>query len=215
MNPLQRLYRADDRRKTRFHDQKGNRLSAGGLLYTPRVFVEAVMRFAFGYRPVQPWISYRAAARIGRELDSTSRILEFGAGLSTPWFAARSGAVLSLEADPIWLERVTAMVQKRGLDNVDLRLRTAENIDDLGGVPDGSFDFVLVDGPSRSACVAAALPKLKRGGRIYLDNTDDPAWQSAEAILLAAVRERGGDAQYFTDYEPGQMVGVQGLLARL
>lgn len=215
MNPLQRLYRADNRRKTRFHDQKGNRLSAAGLLYTPRVFVEAVMRSVFGYRPVQPWISYRAAVTIARDLDMASRVLEFGAGMSTPWFAARTGSVLSLEADPTWLARVKALLQKRGLDNVELRLRTPDNIADLDGIPDGSFDFVLVDGPSRDTCVTAALPKLKRGGRLYLDNTDDPAWRSAETTLLAAVRERGGEARYFNDYEPGQMTAVQGLLVRL
>jgi precorrin-6B methylase 2 len=215
MNLVQRLYRADDRRKTRFHDQKGNRLSATGLLYTPRVFVEAVLRSMLGYRPVQPWISYRAASAIARELDRTSRVLEFGAGMSTRWFAMRSGSVLSLEADPRWLERVQVALSSKGLDNVELRLRTPDNIADLTGIADQSFDFVLVDGVSRHECVVAALPKLKPGGRLYLDNTDDPAERSAEAAVLAAVRERGGDARYFTDYVPGQMTAVQGLLARL
>jgi predicted O-methyltransferase YrrM len=215
MNLIERLYRADDRRKTRFHDQKGNLLSPTALLYTPRVFVEAVMRSRLGYRPVQPWISYRAASAIARELDRNSRVLEFGSGMSTPWFALRSGSVLSLETDSQWLERVRAALAKRGLDNVDLRLRTPENVDDLTGIADESFDFALVDGVSRHECVVAAIPKVKRGGRLYLDNTDDPSERSTEAVLLDAVRERGGEVRYFTDYVPGQMTAVQGLLARL
>ena len=215
MNPVQRLYRADTRRKTRFHDQKGNRLSARALLYTPRVFVEAVLRSTLDFRPAQPWISYRAAKAIARHLRPDSRVLEFGAGMSTVWFARRAGSVLSLEADPAWFARVETLLRKHGLDNVDLRQRTPATISDLHDVPDGTFDVVLVDGPSRAACVSAALPKLKPGGILYLDNTDDPAEGSAEAAVLAAVRQRGGESRYFTDYVPGQMTAVQGLLASL
>ncbi len=215
MNPVQRLYRADDRRKTRLHDQRGNRIDAAGLLYAPRVFVEAVLRSIIEYRPVQPWLSYRAAAEIARLLDKSSRVLEFGAGMSTPWFAARCGLVVSLESDPAWFKRVRNMLQRRGLDNAQVLLRSVEDYPNLGDFDTASFDFVLVDGPRRSACVSAALPKLKQGGYLYLDNTDDPSDPGAEEILLAAVSERHGQARYFTDFEPGQMAGVQGLLAHL
>jgi len=215
VNLLDRLYRADKHRKTRFHDQKGNRLDAVGLLYTPRVFLEAVLRSVMDYRTTQPWISYRAAELIARMLNKQSRVIEFGSGMSTLWFAERSGSVVSIESDPFWLNKVEALLQQRGITNVDLRLRAPEEIADVDGIPDSTFDFVLVDGPSREACVVAALPKLRGGGSLYLDNTDDPATAPAEAELLGAVQQRGGEARYFTDYVPGQMTPVQGLLARL
>ena len=37
---------------------------------------------------------------------------------------------------------------------------------------DGGLDFVLVDGHYRLACVRAALPKLKPGGLLAIDNTN-------------------------------------------
>ena len=37
---------------------------------------------------------------------------------------------------------------------------------------DGSLDFVVVDGHYRQACILAALPKLKVGGLLMLDNSN-------------------------------------------
>lgn len=215
MNPVQRLYRADDRRKTRFHDQKGNRLDAAGLLYTPRVFLETVLRAVFGYRPVQPWISYRAASTIASLLRHDSRVLEFGSGMSTVWFAERVASVVSIESDPVWFDRIQAVLAKRSLSNVDLRLRSLDDYANLDGMLDRSIDFVLVDGPLRLASVVAAVPKLRDGGSIYLDNTDDPAEHGAEQFLARAVAERGGHTRYFIDYVPGKITATEGLLARL
>ena len=49
--------------------------------------------------------------------------------------------------------------------------------------PDQSFDFVLVDGRARVACVKRALAKIKPGGAIMLDNSDRPAYAEAGRLL--------------------------------
>jgi hypothetical protein len=44
---------------------------------------------------------------------------------------------------------------------------------------DGSLDFVVVDGHYRQACIRAAIPKLKMGGLLLLDNSNwlsDAEW---------------------------------------
>jgi predicted O-methyltransferase YrrM len=179
------------------------------------VFFEAVMRWGFDYRRVQPWISYRATGTIAAMLGRDSRVLEFGSGMSTAWFAQRSGSVVSIESDEAWFRRVSDMLDKRGLSNVDLRLRSLSDYANIDDLADDSFDFVLIDGPSRLSCVAAALPKVKSGGSVYLDNTDDPAERPAEEVLLHAAREHNGTARYFTDYVPGKMTATEGLLVRL
>ena len=37
---------------------------------------------------------------------------------------------------------------------------------------DASVDFVVIDGHYRQACVLAALPKIKPGGRLLIDNSN-------------------------------------------
>ena len=39
--------------------------------------------------------------------------------------------------------------------------------------PDHTFDLVLVDGRARHACIERALPKIKIGGYLMLDNAND------------------------------------------
>lgn len=39
--------------------------------------------------------------------------------------------------------------------------------------PDQTFDLVLVDGRARPACMEHALPKVKKGGYLVLDNSND------------------------------------------
>jgi len=65
----------------------------------------------------------------------------------------------------------------------------------LSAFQDGSFDFALVDGKQRAACMQAIIPKLKPKGWVYLDNTDLEAKTAvgseksfAEDILMEAVR---------------------------
>ena len=83
-------------RISRFHDEKGNRVDVRGMMYAPLAFATAVLRVVFGYRPRQPTISYRARTVIDGLLDSTSRVAEFGSGMSTPWLAGRCGFLLSV-----------------------------------------------------------------------------------------------------------------------
>jgi hypothetical protein len=39
--------------------------------------------------------------------------------------------------------------------------------------PDGHFDLVVVDGQARKACIAHAIKKIRRGGYLLLDNSNN------------------------------------------
>jgi predicted O-methyltransferase YrrM len=170
-------------------------------------------------RPERPWISYRAADEINSRVRSAWRVAEFGSGMSTIWFARRVGFLLSIEADPRWYELVSARLNRQRLTNVKYELRSLERYADLSDFPDKYFDFVLVDGEERSRCIRSAVPKIRDGGLLYLDNTDKDTrggdLRVAESEVLRAVAERGGSLQYFTDLAPSQLIASQGLLARL
>ncbi len=198
----------------------------------PRAFFTGTGRKLFGWRPLRPWISYDATRVIGARLGQHMRVLEFGSGTSTIWFAERCAEIVSIESDPDWFHRVAAMLAGRRLDNVRLRLATdpacyatlaPADIDD-------GFDLVLIDGEVRHRCVVAALSLLRPGGAIYLDNADrgqprrlgeaEPAVLTghtpmARRILLAFADAVGARTEWFTDFAPTQFFVGTGLLVTL
>lgn len=208
-------------RITRFHDEKGNFVDAAGLINAIPAFLSAAGKRTFGYRPRVPMISYRARRLIESLLTPASRMVEFGSGNSTPWFAARAGFVLSIEDDADWHARVRGMLSELGIDNVRHVLRTESTYADLFDIADASIDFALVDGTDREGCILSIIPKLKHGAWLYLDNSDkdmtrpDGDLRRAEAALRAAVAARGGDIRCFSDFSPTNFFVEQGILARL
>ncbi len=218
---LIRHYLAAENRISRFHDEKGNFVDIAGLPYAIPAFVSALGKRLFKYRPRVPMISYRARREIGTLLGPDTRMIEFGSGNSTPWFAARVGYLFSIEDVPDWYEHVQRALQGLGTMNVCHELRTAENYADLSSIEDWSLDFALVDGSDREGCIRAVLPKLKRGGWLYLDNTDkdmtrpDGDLRRAEAALREAVDARGGSIRCFSDFSPTNFFVEQGMLAQL
>lgn len=218
---LQRLVRADSYRKSRLHDEKGHLIDARGLAYAPYTLWLGGLRLMTGYRPAIPWLSYRAIHVLDRLIQPHWRALEFGSGMSTPWLARRCAYLHSIESDERWHGAVRTLLQRTDPARVRYELRGPEGYSDLSAYAEGAFDFVLVDGIERAACVASALPHLRPGGWLYLDNSDkdmqlaDGDTRRAEAQILAAVAAHGGSIRYFHDFSPGRLVVSEGLLVRL
>lgn len=133
--------------------------------------------------PDEPWLAQGAVAFLDRELPREGRGLEWGSGRSTAWFAARLNSLTSIEMDRGWYEKVAQTVA----GNVDLRHVPIEHprhespdfpeptpayVTVIDEFDDESLDFVLVDGHYRFACVREALPKVKPGGLLAIDNTN-------------------------------------------
>lgn len=104
--------------------------------------------------------------------------LEAGSGASTIWFAERCAHLVSIEHDALWAARVRGWLVERGLaDRVDLRLHARISagtsplyVGAIDAQSDLSLDFALVDGKRRDACALAAIPKLKPGGLLVVDD---------------------------------------------
>jgi hypothetical protein len=208
-------------RRSRFHDEKGNRIDLGGMIYAPAALISAILRVGFGYRGRRPMISYRAARVIEAALTARSRCVEFGSGFSTPWLARRCGFLLSLENDQLWHNVVRQMLVGSAFSHVRYEFRTPETFAELSEIEDGSLDFIMIDGWDRHGCVLHALRKIKPGGMIYLDNSDkdmtrpDGDLRRAEAALLDGVAARSGSVRYFTDFAPTNFFAEQGMMAWL
>lgn len=133
--------------------------------------------------PRLPWLSPKANRLLKTWLQPSFSGLEFGSGRSTIWFARHIKYLTSFEHNPTWFDKVTGMLKNAGLSNVTYYLKPREAdkepdgigtdyINSIGKLPDGSFDFILVDGVYRAECANHILSKLKSGGLLVIDNAN-------------------------------------------
>lgn len=219
MNIVDKIIRGDECRKTRLHDEQGNFAGAACFSSLPKSIWTYLMFKLTGDAPELPWISYNAMERIERVLSADARVLEFGSGSSTMWFARRCGFLLSIEHNEIWHRKVTEILERNGLSNVRYDLKTQQDYTDIGDYEAGFFDFCIVDGVNRLQCVESAIPLIKSGGFLFLDNSDhidvEGERRKAVALMTEAAAKAGNEVEYFTDFAPTQLHANQGLLARL
>ena len=121
-----------------------------------------------------PWFTPDAIAHLLPRLSRQTRVLEFGAGASTLWFAARCGRVESIEHQEEWARGVAESIRAAGLEEkaAVCHVPSERYAEEAGAFADESFDVVVVDGIRRADCVSAALPKLRPGGWLVIDNVN-------------------------------------------
>src|SRR3989338_6779055 len=143
--------------------------------WTPRYVVNRLRVLAYKrLHPGEPWLTRDMVELLKTRLTGAHRGLEWGAGRSTLWLAARLGSLVSVEHDEAYCRQVQAALEKKGLRNVDLRFHPAEPdyVAVADKLPPARLDFVLVDGQARDLCALAALPRLKPGGLLVVDNSN-------------------------------------------
>jgi len=205
----------------RFRDAKGHTLDPCGWLYLPHALMSASIRAGLGYRERKPWLSFRAIKCLNLLVQPDCKLLEFGSGTSTAWFSRRCGELVSIEDNPVWFSVVEKALQSQGTCNVDLRLREKDAVHILDDFSDGYFDFALIDGVNRAACMHTALRKVRNRGYVYLDNSDQYAnnpegdTRIAENTLLSHLEKCGTKPRYFVDFSPGSFFVSEGLLAQI
>lgn len=120
------------------------------------------------------------------------KIIEYGGGYSTLWWASRVSAVTTVERSKDWSEEIKQSLRKHHLKNVELR--TFDKFPDASEgelelkynslrplvdeyisspcVPKHSCDVIVVDDVFRNAVVEGALHFLKPGGLLILDDSE-------------------------------------------
>lgn len=146
-------------------------------------------------RPI-PWVTTNAVSFLGDffETNPEPAVLEFGSGSSTLWIAKRTNKLVSVEHDKNWYSII-----KKKLSNINksksiqyiLHLRPYDSVCDL--FEHESFDLIIVDGRDRVQCIKKAIPLLKKGGIMMLDNSEREGYQ--EAIELMSPWEVRHDVQ--------------------
>jgi predicted O-methyltransferase YrrM len=168
-----------------------------------------------------PMMPFGAIAWLRAYVRPGMKVFEYGSGGSTIFFARHVGHIVSIEHDPEWYERTAEQLAslppgnssyvlqppdegaKAKFGSTDERYRGmnfesyVKTIDDYA---DEHFDLVVVDGRARTACVLRALPKVRRGGFLLLDDSYRGEYSPAMAALAGQGRnDFRGLAPYNTD----------------
>jgi predicted O-methyltransferase YrrM len=151
--------------------------------WTPRYVFHRTRQLVYEHgHPDDPWLTPAATRLLTAMLRPSDRGVEFGSGRSTLWFAERVAHLTSVEEDEQWHRSVAAKLASRGVTNVDLILAPYDQPEHLGDrseyvstlcrFPDSSIDFALIDGAYRAHTVRLAMPRIRPGGLMIIDNVN-------------------------------------------
>lgn len=143
--------------------------------WTPRYLVDRLIVLAYERsHPHSPWLNRHAVHLLDSWLQPGDKGFEWGSGRSTLWLARRVRWLLSVEHSEPYYLRTRSQLAAAGLHHVDYRHcpQEADYVGASNSLPPQSLDFVLVDGQRRDHCALAALPRLKPGGLLILDNSN-------------------------------------------
>lgn len=205
----------DGCRRSRLHTYGGKRIDLVGLSYLPKAVWSVVALKVAGHWVESPWLSYRGVRELDRLIRPDWKVLEFGSGMSSRFFAARCAELLSIESDADWHARLRPQLETQTTCRVDYRLRSEDDYAYLDDVPDGTFDLALVDGLQYDRTAATAIRKVRPGGYVYMDNSDIPydAFTAGRQILIDAAEP--GSVRFFVDFSPFWLSVNEGMLVRL
>ncbi len=160
-----------------------------------------------------PWITDNAREWLDKHIHAEMTVFEWGTGGSTLFYAKKVKKVVSVEHNPEWHEAVSNALEQEGVRNCDYFLvppqpcrfakflpyssRTYVSktfpehasllfrnyVRKIEDYPDRSLDMIIVDGRARAACLRHAVPKVKHGGYIMLDNSERPSYRPAMSLL--------------------------------
>lgn len=140
--------------------------------------------FSASLRPL-PWLTEGAITFLTRYFEEhpDAKVLEFGSGASTVWMAKRTKNLVSVDHNPYWNSLVKQRCLALGYSGVQLSLRSLPYYGICEEFPEEAFDLILIDGRDRVGCITHAIPRLKQGGVLMLDNAERRAYRAGTSLL--------------------------------
>jgi hypothetical protein len=127
--------------------------------------------------PTAPWLTEGAIRFIENYLSPNDIGFEWGTGRSTLWLGSRVGTLHSVEHNTEWFEQVQKSIGEEPHIKLYYRPLPTESeasyIEVINEVCNNeSLDFCLIDGGARDQCAKTAVPKIKPGGLLIVDNAE-------------------------------------------
>ena len=163
-----------------------------------------------------PWIPHLARKWLEMIIRPDWRCFEWGCGGSTIWLGDRCESIVSVEHDSDWALKTQRVLPRgkyllippqEGEIGPDKANPTHYRAGPIGGVnfqqyatsiiDQGPFDLVLVDGRARASCLIHAVPEVRPGGWLVLDNAERGYYLEHTAHLM-----EGWERVWFTGHGP-------------
>lgn len=149
-----------------------------------------------------PWMCFSVIQFLEKWLKKDMVVFEYGSGGSSLFLAKRVQVVYSVEHDPRWFTEVQQSLPNEAKSRLHHQLVLPEEdfteqsssckypgsylscmgayrglrfqnyVQMIDQHPDAYFDLVIVDGRARPSCIQHAIPKIKKGGILLVDNAD-------------------------------------------
>ncbi len=135
----------------------------------------------------KPWWAQPAIDLVEKFLQENkgARVFEWGSGISSRWLAERCGFLVTVEDKDEWFERVTGFLEPYPHATVvpsELGCEVYANEIDKHN---GPFDLIVVDGFERLQCVVKAVDRLRPGGMLVFDDSQEAPYRQAVEHLSA------------------------------
>jgi hypothetical protein len=182
----------------------------------------------------QPWITFKTIDYLKKNVTEQFRVFEYGGGGSTLFFVKRAKEVITVENNEEWFAILSEMMAKKKYQNwkgnfikgqsgdyvtaPDISNPDHYSSDDasskgmnyynyasaIDAYADNYFDLVLVDGRSRPSCMKHAIPKIKKGGLLILDNSDRDYYHTYFKQIISeqfiTIIDEAGPGPYSMDF---------------
>ena len=149
-----------------------------------------------------PWYTYPSIDFLKYRTYEDKRVLEFGGGQSSLWWAERAKYVVTLEGNPQWYEKIRrkmpANVDLRYVSMKDGETNVAAVKEVLASLSNPHFDVIVIDGLYRAQMVDIACECLAEEGIIICDNSDAESYN-----MYNTFRDRGLERVDFYGNAPG------------
>jgi len=143
--------------------------------FKPAYFFKRLRLWSFQNKlPNAPWLTENAVYILNSWLKESDKGFEWGSGRSTSWLVSRSAHIISVEHHKGWFDNVSNLLKESNLHNkVEyFHIEESDKYESKIEEYDYLFDYILIDGRRRLACMKKAISKVKPGGVLILDNSD-------------------------------------------
>ncbi|MBJ6724077.1 class I SAM-dependent methyltransferase [Geomesophilobacter sediminis] len=119
-----------------------------------------------------PWLTYPALAFLTSRVNEGMQVFEYGCGNGTLWWARHARSVSAVENDPVWYQRVRALLPL----NAEVCLQPFPPADGAYArsilADEERYHIVVIDGSDRVNCAPYALEALTPDGVIIWDDSE-------------------------------------------
>ncbi len=132
-----------------------------------------------------PWVTYSFIDFIKDRLKPQHTVFEFGSGNSTYFYAKHAGAVVSVEHDKEWFDKIVS-TKPQNAEMIYCELVTDGDYCRMPLTLGKKFDIIIVDGRDRVNCCKQAVKAVSENGVVVLDDSEREFYKEGINFLLGS-----------------------------